>query len=133
MKKKYLLPILLLSVACNTGTEKKAPPVLPKETKPQTTVKVILLPLGKTTNEFISTTYAAVKQFIVNAELLPPEKMPRHAFYAPRNRYRADSLIHWMAGRAKSDEVYIGITMQDISTTKGNNPDHGVMGLGFMP
>lgn len=38
-----------------------------------------------------------------------------------------------MRDRAASHEVYIGITMQDISTTKGNNPDYGVMGLGFQP
>ncbi|MGB3008377.1 MAG: matrixin family metalloprotease, partial [Chitinophagaceae bacterium] len=29
--------------------------------------------------------------------------------------------------------VYVGITMNDISTTKGDVFDYGVMGLGFMP
>lgn len=38
-----------------------------------------------------------------------------------------------MQERAKEGEVYVGLTMQDISTTKGDNPDHGIMGLGFRP
>jgi len=65
--------------------------------------------------------------------LLQKEEMPDAAYYAPRKRYRADTLIHWMSSRAKDNEVYAGITMQDISTTKGDNPDYGVMGLGFKP
>lgn len=59
--------------------------------------------------------------------------MPALAWYSPRQRNRADSLIHWMARRARPGEIWLGITEQDISTTKGSNPDYGVMGLGFHP
>lgn len=55
------------------------------------------------------------------------------AFYSPRNRYRADSLIHWMGRQAKTNEVYLGITQTDISTSSRGYKDWGVMGLGFCP
>lgn len=34
---------------------------------------------------------------------------------------------------AKPREVYVGITTRDISTTKDDIPDWGIMGLGFQP
>ena len=38
-----------------------------------------------------------------------------------------------MSRSAKPGQVYIGITTVDISASKGDNPDWGVMGLGFRP
>jgi archaemetzincin len=38
-----------------------------------------------------------------------------------------------MSNRANENEIFVGITHHDISTTKGSNPDHGVFGLGFHP
>lgn len=59
--------------------------------------------------------------------------LPAFAFYKPRNRYRADSLIQFLKGRTSRNEVTIGLTNKDISTSKGNVADWGVMGLGFCP
>ena len=129
-----LLSLLLITVSCNTASKKKEAPDKPKTvvTKPLG-IKIIMLPLGKVTPAFISRAYAAVKLIVPGVELAQKESMPQAAFYAPRNRYRADSLINWMSRRASQNQVYVGITMQDISTTKNENPDSGVMGLGFNP
>jgi len=58
---------------------------------------------------------------------------PDNAFYAARSRYRADSLIKYLSTLAKDDQLIIGLTNRDISTTKDEYPDWGIMGLGYCP
>jgi len=129
----FLIAVLVIAFGCRPGSEKTNKPVTEKKVTNENPVSIKLLPLGKTNPAFISSTFSALKQIVSNVELLPHEEMPHSAFYAPRNRYRADTLIDWMRDRSKNNEVYVGITMQDISTTKGENPDYGIMGLGFQP
>jgi archaemetzincin len=59
--------------------------------------------------------------------------LPRKAFYASRNRYRADSLIKYLRTITPNGHVTIGMTDKDISHTKGNIQDYGIMGLGYQP
>jgi len=68
-----------------------------------------------------------------NVMLQFPIELPRSAFYKARNRYRADSLIHFLNDHTTKDHVTIGLTGEDISTTKDAIEDWGVMGLGFCP
>lgn len=65
--------------------------------------------------------------------VLPEKQIPESAFYPPRNRYRADSLIRYLQHTIPEEDVVIGIKHHDISTTKKQIPDYGVMGLGFQP
>jgi len=100
-------------------------------TSPKT---ITILPLGnKLPDAFIRAVQADIKKFLPTVELAPITPMPASAYNRIRGRYRADSLIHWMGRNANTDQIYIGITNVDISTTKGNKPDWGVMGLGFRP
>ena len=66
-------------------------------------------------------------------KLLNSIELPKSAFYAERNRYRADSLIHFLSRQTPKGHVTIGLTTKDISTTKDSFSDWGVMGLGFCP
>ena len=66
-------------------------------------------------------------------DLKKPILLPSLAFYPKRNRYRADSLIHFLDRMTLDGQITIGLTSKDISTTKGDIPDWGVMGLGFCP
>lgn len=59
--------------------------------------------------------------------------LPRAVFYAKRKRYRADSLISYLKHMPAPSHVIVGLTQQDISTTKGDIADWGVMGLGACP
>lgn len=129
----FLIALLVFESGCRPGSEKTNKPDPKKEVREEKTVSIKLLPLGKINSALISTTFSDLKKIVSDVELLPHEEMPSFAFYAPRNRYRADTLLDWMRERAKEGEVYVGLTMQDISTTKGDNPDHGIMGLGFQP
>ena len=54
--------------------------------------------------------------------------LPKAAFYKPRNRYRATVLLESIDSYNGYDKI-IGITTKDISTSKNNIYDWGIMGL----
>lgn len=66
--------------------------------------------------------------------ILPPIEFPEHAWYAPRSRYRADSLIAFLRStKADSLNYVMGLCRKDISTTKEPHEDWGILGLGYCP
>ena len=77
--------------------------------------------------------FAELKKVYPYVVLKPATALPRSAYYPPRNRYRADSLINFLGRATQAGHVTIGITSKDISTSKGIYTDWGVMGLGFCP
>lgn len=92
-----------------------------------------ILPLGAINDTNVKEIYSELKRTHSNVILLNREVLPAFAFYAPRNRYRADSIIHWLQQRASANETYVAVTNVDISTTKEPHKDFGVMGLGYQP
>ena len=68
-----------------------------------------------------------------HVELKQPIQLPRLAYYPGRNRYRADSVLRFLASKTTPGHITIGLTDKDISTTKGSVLDWGVMGLGYCP
>lgn len=134
----FLITILLaglLLLQCNTADKQPKPKPKPVKVSNQPKAKTVfkVLPLGKVDQRLINDAVFQLKKHIGTVILLPAEKLPEHAYYKPRNRYRADSLIKWMASKASRGEVYVGLTQKDISTEKGQIKDYGVMGLGFQP
>ncbi len=75
----------------------------------------------------------ALRQVLPRLEVLPPIPLPDMAYHAPRNRYRADSLLRFLHARTPAGAVTIGLTHRDISTTARGHADWGVMGLGQLP
>jgi len=59
--------------------------------------------------------------------------LPKHALNYNKKRYRADSLIRYLGRLVNGNQIIIGLTDKDISTTKGKHSDWGVMGLGNCP
>lgn len=127
----FLLLLLLFS-NCNSKPPKnnKQPPQTSPKIQPLT---IAIQPLGNISESYCIDTYTELKEIVPNVVLAKRMSMPSKAYYAPRKRYRADSLIHWLRERTKPNQVFVGITMQDISTKKGNVEDYGVMGLGYCP
>lgn len=114
-----------------TRSASTAGPIAEKKVIPK---EIRILPMGPGASKtFSEETQRQIQRFIPDVALLPATDLPANAYYRPRGRYRADSLIHWMSRQAKSNEVLLGITTVDISTTKDGKPDWGVMGLGFCP
>lgn len=74
------------------------------------------------------------KFYNVTVYIQPNISFPNHIFYKPRQRYRADRIIHWLRiNMPDSARAIAGITNKDVSTTKGEVYDYGVMGLGYRP
>lgn len=119
MKKWYWLSFFLLLFACDQADKHG---------------KVIVLqPLG----DFPETEAAIVADKIrgINPDVILRAAIPfpPEAYYPPRNRYRADILLRKFKGMVGEDTVIAGLSVRDISTTKGKVYDYGVMGLGYRP
>lgn len=128
---RYILFSLFLMTSSSQSTTDNF--LIPNTKVRSNSRKIVLLPLGKVSKMFIDETVARLKSYIPTIELRKAESMPSSAYYKPRNRYRADKLLSWLQNRTAQNETWVGITMNDISTTKGIYYDYGVMGLGRCP
>jgi len=94
---------------------------------------IIVQPLGHFSAGEAKMIISQIRQIHPNVELKEAIPFPPQSFYAPRNRYRADSIIACLSRTAKEGTIVIGLSHADISTTKKNVRDWGVMGLGYQP
>jgi archaemetzincin len=74
-----------------------------------------------------------LKDYTNNVYLGKTLPFPSSAWNAARKRYRADSLLKFLLVQHRADTISIGLTHYDISTTKKEHLDWGVMGLGYRP
>lgn len=115
------LLIITCSLACKPGHHHPA--------------RIGLLRLGKIDEELFAQAKKEIELFY-NAESidLGEKALPKLAYYTPRNRYRADKLIDWLLEvRPDSVDFILGLTTSDISHTKGDIEDFGIMGLAYRP
>lgn len=104
-------------------------------TEPQSIHYILLQPLGKFSTTHLRFLKDSIERFYpVQVLITPAKQLPEHAYYAPRNRYRADSIIAWLR-QMKPDSIsaIVGLTTTDVSATKGKYIDFGIMGLGYRP
>jgi len=136
--RKYLprltfLSLILASLACECPNA-EGPQGKTSEKTPVRSPAIRILPLGPAPKTLVDHTAGALRNVFPDVGILPAEAMPARAWYAPRQRWRADTLIGWMARRATANEVWLGITTDDISAAKeGVAQDFGIMGLGLKP
>ena len=124
--------IIVLSLLSCSRQEKKTVKHL---TKVEHQIKIILQPLHKFSQQTLLYLKDSIEQFYpVKVSIASTKEFPSNCYYKPRNRYRADSTIKWLK-QIKPDSVrtIVGITDEDISTSKGLHKDFGVMGLGYQP
>jgi archaemetzincin len=78
---------------------------------------------------------AALRAFFpIEVRALDCQELPKAAYFLPRKRYRAERLLAYLNLRMPKDGWRIlGLTDSDISTTKDQYQDWGVMGLGELP
>ena len=125
--------LLSSSLLAQVKQPTKQPINVVKSVNKQSQMNIIIQPLGKQNRLFNKYTYEDVSKVIPNVTIANPIKMPSSAYVRDRGRYRADTIIHWLNARAKPNEILVGITKDDVSTTKNNFKDWGVMGLGYCP
>jgi archaemetzincin len=95
--------------------------------------QIILQPLGDVPKKQVSFILSQLLEIDSNVILRDKIDLPKSAFYEPRNRYRADSIIDYLKKIKPDNTVTIAITNKDISHTNGKIKDYGIMGLGFCP
>lgn len=94
---------------------------------------VVIQPLGNVNHKNVEELRDYIKVFIGSVTVNDPLEFPESLYYSPNKRYRADKTIKWLSTMAQKGEIYLGITTLDISTTKGDYKDFGIMGLGYKP
>ncbi len=106
-----------------------------KSDYPPYKAKVIILPLGAIDSTYGSFLKQEIPQFYkVEVQIAAARQLPQTAFYKPRQRCIADSLLVFLESKsANKNEYVLGITSGDIATSKGNIVNWGVMGLGYRP
>ncbi|MEO7216142.1 hypothetical protein [Mucilaginibacter sp.] len=93
----------------------------------------MIQPFAGTPSAATKSVYETFKKVNPTTILRNAIPLPATAYYRPRDRYRADSLIGYLARFGNSDTVIIGLTHRDVSARNVNITDWGVMGLGFQP
>lgn len=116
---KILFPLILLIIIIGC--------------KSNNTKVIVIQPLGDFSEEEAQQVFNGIKELNPSTVLNPTIPFPEEAYYKPRNRYRADSLIRFLSSRIGKDSLIIGLSKKDISVTKGEFSDWGVMGLGYCP
>jgi archaemetzincin len=97
------------------------------------TVRVIQLqplgpPLAELDLDFVRRSVLAF--YRVEIRMAARRELPRSAFYAKRQRYRAEKLLRHLAdARPRAVFRALGLTTADISTTKPPYEDWGILGL----
>lgn len=95
---------------------------------------LVIQPYGDFPAGFIKLAEEGIKskyKFKVRVE--PTIQLPASAYYKPRNRYIADTLVDMLGRNAPADAYrVVGLTTKDISTEKGDIKNYGIMGLGAL-
>lgn len=130
MRIPFIVYFYLLTSCIITGGPYNTLPAKPQQ---QSFITINIQPFSDLPAKEANYIASELKKVYPHITLLAPIKMPAAAFYATRHRYRADSLIHYLARQTPTGHVTIGLTSRDISTTKDKMADWGVMGLGFRP
>jgi archaemetzincin len=95
---------------------------------------VVLQPLSYNSKLLSALKDSIPTYYPVAVTLADAVSLPASAWYTPRQRFKADSLLPFLLARKPQNaRVIAGITDKDISIKKGTNPDYGVMGLGLQP
>ncbi len=97
---------------------------------------VLIQPFGKISKEKIELIKTEIEGFYNCGEVRVANALdlPAMAWYEPRKRYVADSLLVYLKNNKPANVDYvIGLTDKDIATRKGEIENYGIMGLGFCP
>ncbi|MFD2940534.1 Zn-dependent protease [Flavobacterium notoginsengisoli] len=123
---KYSIFILIFILCCCTNKREN-------ESAEKNQKVIVIQPLGNFDSKQSQKVFSEIKAINPKVILKQNIEFPETSFYKPRNRYRADSIIKSLKNKIGNDSVIVGLSHFDISTTKNNIVDWGVMGLGYMP
>ena len=135
MTKSLVLYFSALFISCSSISSEAEKPIVNTEKRhAKVTMAIVIQPfegMPQSTSQLVAEQLKQIYsgEVIVNNTI----PLPKNAYNYNQTRYRADSLIKYLGTLAKGNQLIIGLTNKDISTTKGKDADWGVMGLGFSP
>jgi len=114
----FCYAVLLVNQGCNSHNRKKL---------------IVLQPLGKfPAKETQLIRNGLLKIYDVDIIIAKSIPLPVKTYCQPINRYSANELIGFLSDKKDGAYTIIGLTDQDVFTTKGTNKYWGVMGLGTL-
>jgi len=134
-----LCSILMASSHCHredANASGKSSPDRPQSSKGKPLpdkIIVDIIPFDGIPEEVKKSVLHDLKEILPTVTLQSQRALPANSYYAPRKRYKADTLLTFLSSITPKGHVSIGITDKDISTAKGSIEDWGVMGLSFFP
>lgn len=119
----------VLFLSCSNHIDDKWLPKTPAKTI------VLLQPFPGISQQLLNMLKDSIPNYYpISIQVGQTANLPAFAYYQPRNRYKADSiLIVLERNRNEHVRIVAGITEQDISVKKGNIDDYGIMGYGYSP
>lgn len=90
-------------------------------------------PMSQVSESVINDLFSDLKKYYPQVRIRKKIPLPQAAYYAPRKRYRADSILNYLDRNTRNGIITIGLTEKDISTTNEAGKDWGIMGLGKCP
>ena len=96
---------------------------------------VAVQPLGDPPADEIDAVVTRLRDFYgFEVRLLDSVDLPDFAYYEPRQRWRAEKLLDFLRPLLPEGcDRIAGVTAKDISTTKGDIEDWGILGLADLP
>lgn len=123
----YLVFLCCCAASCGSKQTPSDPPPAP--------LTIAILPFNDADIRVVNALRDSLEnQLSAKVTILEKTALPESAFYKPRYRYIADSLLIFLANvNAGRFDKIMGITSKDISTRKGDIENWGILGLGFCP
>lgn len=129
---RRLVSLLCAGVLLGSAAEVRA--AGPASGAQQIRAVVVIVVLGEFPEELVAAVERSLREtYQVEVRRHAAVPLPREAWYAPRKRYRADTLLGYLGGLVADMPAgtrALGLTSVDISTTKDKFKDWGVFGLG---
>lgn len=93
---------------------------------------IVIRPIGRVDMKKVAVIKSRLDKIFDSVVVRKPEQIPTRFYYKPRSRYRADSIIRWLATGVKNGEVHLAVTGYPISITHKELKirDYGVFGWG---
>jgi archaemetzincin len=97
---------------------------------------VCVVPLGRYEKPMVSIVVRGIAYlYRLPVRVIQGRELPRSAWYAPRKRYRAEKLLEYLDAEVlpgSGCDLLMGFTRSDISTSKQDVPDWGILGLAWI-
>jgi archaemetzincin len=129
----YFMIVCSLIACSRNDKESKEKALVNTQNQLAKPITIYIQPFSDVPENYTKYISAEIKKVYSKVEINKPILLPIAALNITKSRYRADSLLRFLNSQTSNGNLTIGITTKDISSTKNNIPDWGIMGLGYCP